>query len=167
MGRDEGDPTEEVATDQHAGRPEQPARDVVGREASAGHLRRAGHDGGEGAHERDEPREHDGLVAVTVEEVPRRLDVPQGHPAGTSLRVEPTAQPGADAIGELVAEGCGHPAGEDDHDQRDRQDVRGDEHPCGEEEGVARQEEADEQSGLGEDHRREHEHGERPEIGED
>src|SRR5918998_5894416 len=66
---------EEVAGEDHAEDPGEAADHVVGDELPVGHLRRARHDGREGADDGDEARDDDRLAAVLLVKLMRLFEV--------------------------------------------------------------------------------------------
>ena len=108
------------------------------------HLADAGDDRGEGAHDRHELGQGDGLAPVALEEVRGAIDMLLLEETGVRPVEDRRSRLATDEVAGLVAGDGGKP-----HEGRRRPDVYADvtgahEHPQGEEQGVARQEEADE-----------------------
>ena len=116
------------------------------------HLADARHDGGEGAHDRDELGQGHGLAAVALEERRRAIDVLLLEQPGVGPVEDRRPRLAADRIARLVADDRGQPYERGGHPDVDADGARAHEHAECEQQRVPRQEEADEQAGLGEDH---------------
>ena len=134
---DEGDVAEEVARPDDRDGPEDGARAAEEFEAKAVHAGRARDEGREGAHDRDETGEKDGLAAVLHVEVVGR---------GELLRIDPGDAPVVDLVAEPLPGGVAHRIPEDGaerHGEHDDPGTRGARRRHGardEEERVAREE---------------------------
>src|SRR5262245_53269799 len=140
---------QQIAGPGHARHPADPAEDVEEEEAPVVHLTHPGHHRGERPDDRDESREHDRLAAVALVKLARADQMLAGEPPRLLLLEDPRSGPVADGVADAVADDGGR-----DQERVDHPDVQtaGRRHQPGrDQERVPRQEEADQQPGLGED----------------
>ena len=155
--RDRRDEADQVAEHREPEAPQDRADEVVERVAPPRHVADAGSDRGEGAHDRHEPGEDDGEPAVFLEERVRAVDVLLAEQA----RVFPLEDRRTALVADVVPDLAAEERGETD-EQRDPPDAQTEdtvrervgrvrEQPRDHEQRVARQQETDQQTGLGED----------------
>ena len=153
---DEGDIAEEVARQGHEASPEERPNGAEGEEFPEVHPADPSDCGDERAHDRDESGEHDRAGPVLLEEGVSLVDVLTPKKPGIGLSEQGRAHLVPNPIPDDVADD-GHCNEEHyRHADIDRDEALGDEHAGDEQEGVAGQEEADEESALGEDNAEHH-----------
>jgi ABC-type antimicrobial peptide transport system, permease component len=142
----------EPGTEQRDARaPHHAADDVEGEEGAVLHAADAGDDRRERAHDGHEAGQHQGLRPVLLEELVGLDHVLLLEQAGVRAGEERGPDLLAEEVARLVAEDRGETDQRDRGPQREVHGVRGDQQTAGEQQRVTRQEETDEQAGLGED----------------
>ena len=138
---------EDEAEDAERRRPQAGAEDVVGQELAQRHVRRAGDERRDRAHEADEAADQDRHPAAALEEALDLLEALLGDlHAGAVADHEVAAEPAAEHVGREVA---GDGAGPDDRDQDGQRDLAlaGDE-AADDHRRLPRRDQPDERAGL-------------------
>ena len=131
---------------------------VVDDELAVRHPADAGHHRGEGADHRHEPGQDDRLWAVPSKELLSAHGVIAGEDSRVRAVEHPGSKPSTQEIAHLVAGTRGNEDPESDQPERHLENAGGAEHPGAEQQGITRQEEADEQTRLDKDDRHDKQH---------
>ena len=151
VGLDERELAEPVPEQGHPRRPGHTTDHRVGQVPARVHPAHAGHDRDERAHDRHEPAEHDRPVAVAVEELLGLDDVVRlEQPRPRLVEHRRPGGPAHPVAGGVAQHRSPHQQGAH-HPERGVDGAVGDEQARGEQQGVARKEEPEQQAALGED----------------
>ena len=148
------DIAQEVAQRGESGAPQDAAEHVVHNEGAIAHVADAGHDGGKGAHHRNEAGHHDCLRAMVLKKCMCAFDMGGLEQTAFGSGKERRPNLAAKHVAHLIARNRGHHHNAGGHQQRVVERIvdggRRREETGDEQQRVARQEEADEEAGLGE-----------------
>src|SRR5216683_8356585 len=142
-------PTEEIARPRHASHPSDAAGHIVEKEPAILHPAHAGDDRRECPDDRHESGDDDRLRPMPRVERPRPLDVARVEQERLRPREEPRAEADADRVADAVARDRGED--EEGVEPPDVEPARRRDKARRDQERIARKEEADEETGLGED----------------
>ena len=150
---DEGDVPEEVAAEGEDRHPADPANDVVADELQIAHPADAGHERREGADDRNEPGDDDGLGPVFLIEFMRPVEIFFPEEARFLLVKDLGPDDLADPVVDGVADDRGR--GQDEEKPSDLQVASGGECPGGKDQRISGKEGCHDQAGLAEDDNKE------------